>query len=295
MRREKAKILPLISTDDADRKKQEQTFYRGSERIGADMERKERQLNRNFGAPAIFLSGGVRGSPGIQSSHFSHSQNWSHYHGRQQTQIDLARHVPVFAGIADGICGDEVYQSADGAGGASGRRDEWDISYCAGRGVDGSAPHCKTQSRSLLDCVVWSLRKLGSDGAGSGLGNRGAFSDYQRGTSCHGLARDICYSGLYVCWAGDCGIGRAGAVGIAAWGGGGVAAIGAKEAVGCLRRVGTRAEAGTEGSLDNRDFISVYCHAGCAGLADCAQVSSRAGGGIRPIRGAGNRWQDAGL
>jgi len=80
MRGEKCKTLPLINADDADRKKQEQ---KPLPRTGADLERKERQLNRNFGTPAIFLSGGVRGSLGIQSSHFPHAQNWSHHHGRQ--------------------------------------------------------------------------------------------------------------------------------------------------------------------------------------------------------------------
>src|SRR5260221_13255660 len=58
--------------------------------------------------------------PGIQSSRLSPQTEMENPdHGRQQAQVDMARHVPVFTGAADGLCGDEVCQSADGAGGAS--------------------------------------------------------------------------------------------------------------------------------------------------------------------------------
>jgi hypothetical protein len=82
-------------------------------------------------------------NPSISRTH----RNGDTHHG-QQTQIDLARHVPVFAGAADGLYGDEVYQSSDGAGGASGRRDERDISYRAGRGVDESAALVEVESHA---------------------------------------------------------------------------------------------------------------------------------------------------
>jgi hypothetical protein len=63
--------------------------------------------------------------------------------------------------------------------------------------------------------VISSLCELSDDGAGSGVGHWGAFSDYRRGTSRAAMARDIYYCGLYVSGAGDCRLGGAGAVGIA--------------------------------------------------------------------------------
>src|SRR5436305_10702675 len=122
----------------------------------------------------------------------------------------MAWHVPVFTGAADGICGDEVCKSSDGAGGASGRRDEWNISDRAGRGVDGSAVAAEVEGHGLLVRIVWSLLELGGDGAGRGLGNWRAFSDYRRWAPRPAVAGDIYYSDVYVSGAGDCRIGGAG-------------------------------------------------------------------------------------
>jgi hypothetical protein len=82
--------------------------------------------------------------------------------------------------------------------------------------VDGSAVVVEAESYGVLVRAVWSLCELGGDGAGGGMGSWSAFSDYRRGTSRAGMARDICYSDVYVSGAGDCGVGGAGAVGIAA-------------------------------------------------------------------------------
>src|SRR5882724_5601104 len=132
----------------------------------------------------------------------------------------MARHVPVFAGTADGLCGDEVRQSADGAGGAPGRPDEWHFSGGAGRGVDGSAATAEAQSRGLLERAVWSLRKLGSHHAGGGFWHGSAFSDYRRRPQRAAVAGDADYGDLYVGGAGNCRVVDIGAVGLAARGGG---------------------------------------------------------------------------